>query len=221
MDTEWKNIKELSVAERPREKLIERGPAGLSNAELIAIILGSGSKALPLIVICKSLVDTIGNNIANLGTMGIEQISKVKGIGEIKAVTLIAAIELGKRSIRQAAPLSLKADSSVEKLISGYLTNDSKAQYHLVMMNNRSELLATTEMQTEKGKLPDLKGMIKISLEAAAAEIMLCRNELKLPAGYCDQEKAFVIQLDAAASMLQINMRGLLVISKKEDVLNF
>ena len=214
MEAELKNIKELSVADRPREKLIQLGAVGLSNAELIAIILRSGSQALPLATICKSLIEAIGDNISILGSFSVEQIAKVKGIGEVKAVTLLAAIELGRRSMQQAAPLSLKDDTAVETLISAYLTAEDIAQYYLVLMNNRHELLATSELETEKGKLPDLKAMIKLSLEAGAAGIMLCRNDIKLPSRFCDQEKAFVIQLDAAASMLKIKMRGLLIVEK-------
>lgn len=215
MEPELKNIKDLSVADRPREKLIQFGAKSLSNAELIAVILRSGSKTLPIITISKSLVDLVNDNISNLDILSVEQIAKIKGIGEIKAVTLMAAIELGKRSQRQALPLSLKDDTAVENLIRAYFTDEPNAQYHLVMMNNRNELLATCELETEKGKLPDLKGMIKLSLEAGAAEIMLCRNDIKLPSRFCDQEKAYIIQLDAAASMLKINMRGLLVVSKQ------
>ena len=212
-----KNIKELSVADRPREKLIQLGAAGLSNAELIAIILRSGSKTVPLMMTCKSLIESIGNNIANLDVLNVEQIAKVKGIGEIKAVTLLAAIELGKRSQRQTLPLSLKEETAIENLMRTYFSDEPKAQYHLVLINNQDELLATSELETEKGKLPDLKGIIKLSLEAGAAEIMLCRNDLKLPSRFCDNEKAFIIQLDAAASMLKIKMRGLLIIQKVKD----
>jgi DNA repair protein RadC len=218
MENELKNIKELSVADRPREKLIQLGAPGLSNVELIAIILRSGSKTLPLIMICKSLVDVINDNISTLDALTIEQIAKIKGIGEIKAVTLLAAIELGKRSLRQLPPLSLKDEKVIENLIMPYFTNEHKAQYYLVLINNRSELMATSELATEKGKLPELKGIIKLSLEAGTAEIMLCRNDLKLPSLFCDQEKAFIIQLDAAASMLKIKMRGLLVIAKSNKV---
>jgi DNA repair protein RadC len=153
--------------------------------------------------------------MANLGVLNVEQIAKVKGIGEIKAVTLLAAIELGKRSQRQALPLSLKDETAIENLMMSYFSKEPKAQYHLVLINNRDELLATSELETEKGKLPDLKGIMKLSLEAGADEIMLCRNDTKLPLGFCDHEKALIIQLDAAASMLKIQMRGLLVIGKK------
>jgi len=214
MESELKNIRELSVTDRPREKLLHLGAVELNNTELIAIILRAGSKALPLAMICKSLVDAIGDNIGNLDSLSVEQIAKVKGIGEVKAITLLAAIELGKRSLRQAQPLSLKDDFAVEQLISAYLTTEDIVQYHLVLMNNWRELLATSELQTEKGKLPDLKAMIKLSLEAGAAEMMLCRNDIKLPPRFCDQEKAFIIQLDAAACMLKIKMRGLLVVRK-------
>ncbi len=135
----------------------------------------------------------------------------------MKAVSLLAAIELGKRSLRQAAPLNLKEDSAVEKLISAYLKNEPMPQYHLVLLNNRSELLATSELETEIGKLPDLKTIMKLSLEAGAAEIVLCRNDIQLPSRFCNQEQAFIIQLDAAASMLKIKMRGLLVINANKD----
>lgn len=215
METELKNIKDLSVADRPREKLIQLGATALSNVELIAIILRSGSKTLPVITICKSLVDAINDNISTLDAFTVDQIAKIKGIGEIKAATLLAAIELGKRSQRQTLPLNLKDETAIEMLIRSYFTDEHKAQYHLVLINNRDELLATSELETEKAKLPDLKGIVKLSLEAGAAQIMLCRNDIKLPSRFCGQEKAFIIQLDAAASMLKINMRGLLVIKTK------
>ena|ERR1700759_4936369 len=117
MNIRLKNIKELSADDRPREKFMLIGPSGLSNAELIAIILRSGSQAIPLVMICKNLIEHITNNISTLSAMSVEQISQVKGIGKVKAMELLAAIELGKRSLRQAGPLNLKDDESIEKLI--------------------------------------------------------------------------------------------------------
>ncbi|HEX3386435.1 MAG TPA: JAB domain-containing protein [Mucilaginibacter sp.] len=145
--------------------------------------------------------------------MTIKEIAKVKGLGQIKAMELLAAIELGKRSMRQTIPMNLKDDKEVEKLIKPYIKAEQKVQYHLVLINDRKELLATSEMETENGTLPDLKKIIKLVLEAGAAEIALCRNAIKLPVSFQNEEKAYIIQLDAAASMLQINMRGLLIIS--------
>src|SRR5579862_9783910 len=104
METQLQNIRELPVNDRPRKKLTRLGAPSLSNTELIAIILGSGSPAAPLAAICKSLTDFIDNNIANLDAMDIGQISKVKGIGDVKAVNLIVPMEWEKESLRQAGP---------------------------------------------------------------------------------------------------------------------
>jgi DNA repair protein RadC len=104
MNVRLKNIKELSVADRPREKFMQVGPAALSNAELIAIILRSGSQAIPLVMMCKTLVDHISDNIATLSAMTVVQIAELKGIGKVKAMELLAAIELGKRSFARQNP---------------------------------------------------------------------------------------------------------------------
>jgi DNA repair protein RadC len=108
--------------------------------------------------------------------------------------------------------MNLKDDKTIENLIKPYLTNEKKLQYHIVLINNQKELLASSQIETEEGKLPDLKQIIRLVLESGAAELMLCRNEIKMPARYKNEEKAYVVQLDAAASMLKIHMRGLLII---------
>lgn len=205
-------ISELHLDDRPREKLARMGASQLSTAELIAIILGSGNKTLPVMKISSNLVGLISDNVSCLQAMSIEAIAKVKGIGRIKAATLLAALELGRRSLQQTAPLLLKEDCAVEMLIATYLTHEPKPQYHLVLLNARSELLATSELYTEKRSLPDLNAIIDLVLDAGAAELILCRNEIKLPVAYGNREKAFIIQLDAAASMLKLRFRGLLLI---------
>jgi DNA repair protein RadC len=214
METELSNIKDLSVADRPREKLIKLGPAGLSNAELIAIILRAGTRSSPLAQICNTLIEYISDNMFNLANIELKQLAKIKGVGEVKAITLLAAIEIGKRSIRPAAPLNLKNDKSVEDFIKPYFNEDKTVQYHLIMLNNRSELLATSEMAIGPGPFPDIKSILKLSFEAGVFEIVLCRNKFKLSKKIADEEKAYTIQLDAAASMLRIKMRGLMVVNQ-------
>ncbi|MFA6248715.1 MAG: UPF0758 domain-containing protein [Mucilaginibacter sp.] len=214
METGLTNIKDLSVADRPREKLIKLGPAGLSNAELLAIILRSGTRTSPLANICNSIIEAIADDVFKLSKIDFEQLAKIQGVGEVKAITLQAAIELGKRSVKSSQPLTLKDDKSIENFIRAYYHAENVVQYHLVMLNNRSELLATSEMVTGPGPFPDIKSILKLSLAAGAFEIVLCRNKIKLPKKIADEEKAYTIQLDAAASMLRIKMRGLMVINQ-------
>lgn len=178
----------------------------------MAVLLGSGSKTSPLFTICKTLLETASDDITRLGKMKKKELAKIDGIGEGKALTLIAAMELGRRSVSSAAPLCLKDDDSIEQLIRPYLADSRNAQYHLVMLNNRRELLATSELPTSRNQLPELKTIMKLSLETGAAEIILCRNDIRLPTKIDDQEKAFVIQLDAAASIFKLKFRGLLIV---------
>jgi DNA repair protein RadC len=128
METELTNIKDLSVADRPREKLIKLGPAGMSNAELIAIILRAGTRTSPLAHICNTLIEYIGDNIFNLANIELQQLANIKGIGEVKAITLIAAIELGKRSIRPAGPFNLHDDKSIADFIRPYFNVNGVVQ---------------------------------------------------------------------------------------------
>jgi DNA repair protein RadC len=215
MEKKITQIKDLPLLDRPREKLLREGAASLTNAELIAILFGSGNKNMPVMSICRELVSAINNNAANLHKMSIKELSGFKGIGEIKAITLIAALELGKRSLSVTPPISLKEDKAIETLIAPYFSGNDNIQYFLVLMNHRNELLATSELLTEQGKLPKLNPVIRLCLEAGATTIMICRNELVLDEKYLSKEKAFVIQLDAAASMLKIKMRGLLIVDQR------
>jgi len=212
MEDQTRNVKDLPLPERPRERLLRDGAATLSNMELVAILLGSGSQTFPLMSICRELISTVNNDAEKLSNLSLEQLEQIKGIGKFKGMTLIAAFELGRRSLKPGAPLSLKGDDTVRSFILPYFDNPPALQYYLVLMNHRQELLATSEIIIEEGHLPMLKPIIKLCLEAGASSIIICRNEVELPGKYLNREKAFVIQLDAAAAMLKIKMRGLLIV---------
>lgn len=162
--------------------------------------------------ICEALIAVVDNDPGKLSTLTLEQLQEIKGIGRFKGMALIVAFELGRRSMKPGAPLLLKDDEAVKLLVSPYFGATSALQYYLVLMNHRQELLATSEITVEDEHLPSLKPIIKLCLEAGAASIMICRNEVELPEKYLNKEKAFVAQLDAAAGMLKIKMRGLLIV---------
>ena len=88
-------IKDWAVEDRPREKLIKRGIGSLSDAELIAILIGSGTQNESAVDLSKKVLKSANNNLNDLGKLGIAELIKMKGIGEAKAITIIAAMELG------------------------------------------------------------------------------------------------------------------------------
>jgi len=211
-------IKDMPLMQRPREKLQHFGAAALSNKELIAILLGSGSYHSPLTRICDELIVAMDNRPDRLAAMGIEQLCTIKGIGEVKAIMLAAAVELGKRSVCPFGnPLLLPTFDEVAAFLSPYLARQESAGYFLVMCNNHKELLATQEFAIDAYVPPGINAIIRAALAAGAADIVLCRSPFDLPDHYLDKEKAMIIQLDAAASMLNMNMRGLFVADTNLD----
>ena len=91
-------IKEWAQEDRPREKLLSKGIASLSNAELIAIIIGSGNTNESAVELSKKILKNVSNNLNELGKLSVNDLMKFKGIGEAKAINIIAALELGRRN---------------------------------------------------------------------------------------------------------------------------
>ena len=91
------SIKHWSQDDQPREKLLYKGKATLSDAELVAILIGSGNTEESAVALCKRIFASVDNNLSELGKLSIKQLMEFKGIGEAKAISIIAALELGRR----------------------------------------------------------------------------------------------------------------------------
>src|SRR5688500_13903908 len=94
-ETKALNIKSWSPEDRPREKLLMKGTAALSDAELVAILLGSGTSTTSAVELAKKILNNVNNNLHDLARLSVKDLMKLKGIGEVKAITIIAAMELG------------------------------------------------------------------------------------------------------------------------------
>lgn len=101
------SIKNWSEDDRPREKLLNKGKDSLSDAELVAILIGSGSRNESAVELCKRILASTNNNLSALGKLSIKQLMEFKGIGEAKAISILAALELGRRRRTEEA-LQLK-----------------------------------------------------------------------------------------------------------------
>src|SRR6185369_12676175 len=91
------NIKSWAVEDRPREKLLLKGKAVLSDAELIAILLGTGTASMSAVDVAKNILQTVQHDLNELARLTVKDLTKIKGIGEAKAVTIVSALELGRR----------------------------------------------------------------------------------------------------------------------------
>lgn len=136
-------IKEWSEENRPREKLLRQGPDALSNAELLTIIINTGTAQRTALDIAQDLLRLSEHNLIQLSKLGMADLQSVKGIGEKKAITLLASLELGKRRQKALAPDLDKLDSSkkVFSVLHPYFMDKTNEEFYVLYMNNAGKMV--------------------------------------------------------------------------------
>lgn len=180
-------VKDWDSDDQPRERLISRGKKELSNAELIAILIGSGTPGQSSVELAQEILNRNGNSLAVLSRHGIKDLTKeYKGIGEAKAVTIIAALELGYRLINETNTKTDDYITDSRKLfsyISPILIDQSYEEFWVVYLNIRNKILFKQQIAT--GGLTDvnvdLRKIFSIALEKNAVKIALAHNH---PSGH-------------------------------------
>ena len=166
--------------ERPREKLALKGKMALSDAELLAILIGSGNKKESAVDLSKRILKSVNNNLIQLSKTDIEGLLKFKGIGQAKALTIIAALELGRRR-RAAEPLQkpgIRSSKDAYEIIQS-LVGDSNYEQFWVLLLNRANKLIRSECISQggiAGTVADPKRIYKLALEHNASFIILAHN---------------------------------------------
>ena len=166
--------------DRPREKLFAKGATALSDSELLAILINNGYKERSAVEISKEILNTGNNNLNELGKLSLKELQKVKGIGEAKAITIAAALELGRR--RQAATYLEKKVIKSSTDIAQYLrTNIKDLSYEVfaVVFLNKANKVNHFEIISKggiTGTVADPRIILKKALEEDATSIVLCHN---------------------------------------------
>ena len=173
-------IKNWSISDRPREKLSQYGRAHLSDAELLAILIGSGSQEESAVDLCRRILASADQNLDTLSRYGIADLNKFKGIGPAKAISIIAALELGRRRQSSAPALRPKITSSYEafQVIGPSLGDLPHEEFWVLMLDNAGKLIR--KVQVSKGGVTatyvDQKLIWKEALEKLATSIILIHN---------------------------------------------
>lgn len=173
-------IKSWAEEDRPREKLMEKGRHVLTEAELIAILIGSGSKDETAVELSKRILASVGNNLNDLGKLGISELIKFKGIGEAKAISIMAALELGRR--RKETELVKRDKISISKdvfdIMKPILLDLPHEEFWLLILN-RANLVIKKELISRggvSGTVVDTKIIFKAAVENYACSIIICHN---------------------------------------------
>jgi DNA repair protein RadC len=183
MDTqnlEKNSIKYWSEDDRPREKLLFKGKSILSDAELIAILIGSGNKNESAVELSKKILNSVNNNLIELSKLSTNELMTFNGIGNAKALSIVAALELGSR--RRVADVivkdKIKDSKEVFEYFSSNFTDKSYEEFWILMLNRANRIIKKVNISEGgiSGTVVDPKKVFRIALENKACSIVLCHN---------------------------------------------
>ena len=174
------SIKEWAVEDRPREKMLVKGIRSLSEAELIAILIGSGSLDESAVELSRRVLSSVNNNLNELGKKTINDLQKFKGIGPAKAITIAAAMELGRRRKESEPDEKPKVITSSDgAAIFKPLLSDLPHEEFWILLLNRNNLVIDKLMVSQgglAGTVIDVRIILKMALDKLATSIILCHN---------------------------------------------
>jgi DNA repair protein RadC len=173
-------IHQWAEDDRPREKFLKRGRQSLTDAELMAILIGSGSKNESAVDLCKRILSHCQNDLARLGSMSVAELIKYKGIGEAKALTLAAALELGRRRRESEAAERKTISSSKDAydLLAPDIMDLPHEEFWILLLNRANKVIVRLPVSKGgmSGTVADAKIIFKMALDHNAAQIILCHN---------------------------------------------
>jgi DNA repair protein RadC len=214
---EYTSIKNWTAEERPREKMMLHGATTLTNAELIAILLRSGNREKSAVDLSRDVLKYSNDNLDELGKISFKELEKIKGIGPTKAVTIIAAMELGRR--RHAELARKKTSVTCSKDVADYLRINLKDYTHevfAVLYLNRANKINHFEIISKggiTGTVADPRIILKRALEEEATSIVLSHNH---PSGNLQPSKAdedLTYKIKDAAALLDIKLLDHIIVS--------
>lgn len=215
-------IKELPQEERPREKMLTKGVQALSNAELVAILLRTGTKDDSVLRVAERLLKKYEQlGIAGLGSIGPHELRKIKGIGPVKAVTVVAAIELGKRlnGLAIAKPI-IRAPKDVADLFMARLRYEPREHFLLVLLSTKNHVLATPTISigSLNASIVHPREVFHEAINHSAAAVILVHNHPSGDPTPSSEDIALTRKLVDVGEILEIHVLDHLIIGDNKYV---
>lgn len=210
MNTTNHSIKLWAEDDRPREKMILKGKKSLSDAELLAILVSSGTKKMSALEVANEILKVSNNCIHQLGKLSIEELKSVPGIGDAKAVTIAAALELGRRRGETNHKRETKLKSAVQayKILKPYYQDLCHEEFRIIALSRSNKIIAVEliSVGSATGTIADGKKIFKRLLELRATACILSHNH---PSGTLEpspQDIAITKQLCSFSSLIDIRI---------------
>ena len=212
-------LKTWAVEDRPREKGLANGIQYLTDTELLAILLGSGTKNITVVELARLMLKRAGNNLHELGKQTVGDLVKIKGVGPAKAISVLAAMELGRRrdGMHQTEKTSIKSSETVYDLFQPILGDLEHEEFWLLMLNRANRVLSKFKVSQGglSGTVIDTRIILKKALDNLASSIIVCHNHPSGNKQPSDADVKITEKLKKASEMLEIKMLDHVIIADK------
>ncbi|MBX2962069.1 MAG: DNA repair protein RadC [Cyclobacteriaceae bacterium] len=214
------NIKKWAAEDRPREKLLLKGTAALSDTELIAILLGTGTASMSAVDVAKNILKSVDNNLDSLAKLTVKDLMKIKGIGEAKAITIVSALELGRRrkeTTTQERPKIATSQDAYE-LFLGDLIDIPHEEFWILLLNRANRVIKKQQISLGgvHGTVADPKIIFKTALEELASGIIVAHNHPSGNLSPSQQDIDLTKKLKEAGNLMEIKLLDHLIIAGKK-----
>jgi DNA repair protein RadC len=166
--------------DKPREKFMNKGRAACSDSELLAILIRSGTTEMTAVDLAKMLMTSVGNNINELAKLNVKDLTKIKGIGEAKALTILAALEVGRRrsDIIPDQKRKINGSKPVYEAMRPYLMDKTHEEFWILLLNRGNYVMRAIQVSMGgiSGTATDIKMIFKLALDHMASSLILVHN---------------------------------------------
>ncbi|MBW3470227.1 RadC family protein [Arthrospiribacter ruber] len=199
----------LSEEDRPREKLLLKGKSALSDSELIAILIGSGTKQLSAVDLSRHILSKVNYNLSELARLSISDLTKFKGIGEAKAITIVAALELGRRRkliTEKTHKPKINSSADVWNIMKPDLLDETIEHFYVLLLNRNNQVIKKQLISSggTTGTVADPKIIFKYALDNLANSIVLIHNHPSGNLKPSEQDRRLTNRLKEAGKNLDI-----------------
>ncbi len=213
------SIKQWNEDDRPREKMLSKGRASLSDAELIAILIGSGSREESAVTLAKKMLASTKNNLNAFSKLSVDNLTSFKGIGKAKAVSIITALELAKRCRLEEALKVDKVTSSklIFEIMQPILGDLQHEEFWVIYLNNANKIIFKKQLSKGgiTGTMVDTRLVFNKAIELLATGIILCHNHPSGTLKPSNADKNLTSKIKYAGETLDIKVLDHLIITEK------
>ena len=211
------NIKSWAEEDRPREKLLSKGIAALTNAELIAILIGSGTKNESAVELARKILSSLNNDLNALGKLGIKELTHVKGIGPAKAISIVAALELGRRrknADMQAKP-QITSSADAYTLMRPVMEDLPHEEFWAVFLSRSNKVLEKHHASKGgvSGTVIDVRLILREAILTRASSIILFHNHPSGNLKPSSQDTSLTRKISQAAELVDVKVIDHLIIT--------